>query len=161
MLVPLVKLLCASLDPHDLGNLRLVSKTLNKSISKSEMDKSVKAALAKYKQMVVLPDNTVRIHSSLGKTKIELVLPDFELRDLYEKVLSMRLDGQLYRGRADVRRVKTNLSPHMFHAKSAALFQAESVNVVSINSFLGFDGYTTKVCVLVGDSKFTLNFQRV
>ena len=91
------EVLFTTLDPQHLGNLQLVNKALAKSITKSVQDKSVAAALAKYRRLVVLPDNTVRIHSSLGKTVIDLILPDGEIR--YNAVLSMRYNGRLYNGR--------------------------------------------------------------
>ena len=107
MFIPLVNIvsevLFTTLDPHHLGNLRLTSSAMAKSITKSVQDKSVAAALAKYKHLIVLTENTVRIHSRFGKTVIDLILPrgDGEIADPSTN-LFMRLDGRMYCGQADV-----------------------------------------------------------
>ena len=155
-----------TLDPHHIGNLRLVNKALAKCITKSVQDKSVAAALAKYRRLAVLPDNTVRIHSSLGKTVIDLILPDGEIR--YNAVLSMRYNGRLYNGRTVA--FKNHgitqwrlIPPHVFHTSSDWLLKAKSVYIESIAVLPAtFDGLDTEVRVFVenDDSRiFTLRFR--
>jgi hypothetical protein len=134
MFIPLVNIvsdvLFTTLDPHHLGNLRLVNKALAKCITKSVQDKSVAAALAKYKHLIVLTENTVRIHSRFGKKVIDLILPHGNgvMADKNTN-LFMRLDGRMYWGYADVcpceiNRKIADRSPYVFHNKSGWLFQA-------------------------------------
>jgi transposase len=121
------------LDPHHLENLRLVNRDLAKSVTKSMRDESVAAALARYRRMVFLSEDTVRIHSSLGRTVIDLTLPSGEIDRNF--ILRMRLDGRLYRAvpeerRCEMRGEKADLCPYVFHAKSCRLLKAESVYIV-------------------------------
>ena len=175
MFIPLVNIvsdvLFTALDPHHLGNLRLVNKALAKSITKSVQDKSVAAALAKYRRLVVLPDNTVRIHSSLGKTVIDLILPDGEIRRAYNAILSMRYNGRLYNGRTvafhnhRLTPYSLDISPRVFHASSGWLLKAKRVYVASITVLPAtFDGLDTEVRVFVKRERepsciFTLRFR--
>ena len=165
MFIPLVNImsevLFTTLDPHHLGNLRLVNKALAKCLTKSVQDKSVAAALVKYKHLTVLPDNTVRIHSSLGKTVIDLILPDGEIRRAYNAILSMRYNGRLYNGQTVAFQIQA--SPRVFHARSDWLLKATSVYIVSITVLPAtFDGLDTEVQVFVendGSRIFTLRFR--
>jgi len=136
MFIPLISLmsdvLFSKLDPRHLGNLRLVNNAMAEYITKSVQDKSVKDAQAKYRHMVVLTDTTVRLHSSLGKTVIELTLPSFTDEN---QNLVMQLDGQMYWGRAEERRCevdgkKDDLSRYVFHNKSKNLYQEGKVFIV-------------------------------
>ena len=132
-------LLFPVLDPRHLGNLCLVNRELAKRIDRDTRDKSVAAALAKYRKMVILSEDTFRIHSSLGKTVIDLTLPNDKQPFLHSKnaVLSMRFEGRLYHGRTTYRRCSlngklTNLSPHVFHAQSSFMLNSKSVAIVGV-----------------------------
>ena len=144
------------LDPRHLGSLRLVNRSMAECITKSVQDQSVKDALKKYKRMVVLAGNTVRIHSSLGKTSIELILPNGDgVMAVPNAGYSMRSEGRLYRGRADERCVmdnesqKVDLAPYMFFRKSPKLFNAESVYIAASNTYIMFDGLRTSIRVRI------------
>ena len=170
MFIPIVNTVSEvlTLDPQHLGNLRLVNKALAKCITKSVQDKSVKEALVKYKHLIVLTENTVRIHSSLGKTVIDLILPDGEIR--YNAILSMLFNGRLYNGRTVA--FKNHgitqwrlIPPHVFHTSSDWLLKAKSVYIESIAVLPAtFDGLDTEVRVFLENEGmpsriFTLRFR--
>ena len=141
------------LDPHHLGDLRLVNKALAKCINENVRKRSVAAALAKYEKMIILSDDTVRIHSCLGKTVIDLTLPTGKVHPYYSADLFMQLDGRKYRGQAELRRCQSldgqpgNFSNLVFHAKSYRLFRAESVFIVRQGTVLHGNDLTVKVFV--------------
>jgi hypothetical protein len=173
MFIPLISIvsdvLFSELDPRHLGNLRLVNNAMAKYITKSVQDKNVKEATAKYRHMVVLTDNTVRLHSSLGKTVIDLTLPSFSDANqaLVMVSLVMKLDGQMYRGYAEHRRCmmdgkKDNLSRYFFHNKSKWLYAAGGVFIDRCTKYTGNE-FAIRVCVAEGEKTrgliFTLHFK--
>ena len=144
------------LDPRHLGNLQLVNRSMAECITKSVQDQSVKDALKKYKRMVVIAGNTVRIHSSLGKTAIELILPNGDgVMAIPNAGYSMRAEGRLYRGWVDERCMvdneskKVDLAPYVFFRNSPKLFNAESVYIMASNTYIMFDGLRTSIRVRI------------
>jgi hypothetical protein len=141
------------LDPHHLGNLRLVNKALAKSIDENVRSKSVAAALAKYQKIVEFTDDTVRIHSCLGKTVIDLTLPTGEIQPFHSGPLFMLLDGRSYGGLAQYRRCEmesgqsVDLSNYVFHAQSPRLLKAESVFIMRRGTVLHGNNLIVKVFV--------------
>lgn len=130
--------LFTTLDPHHIGNLRMVSRAFAKCITLAVCDKIKKAAMAKYERLVVVNSTTVRIHSRLGKTMIELILPDGNAADVVadkHASIFMRLDGRLYRGKADnewrlMGNSIHNMSRYMFHNASILLLNSPRVFIV-------------------------------
>ncbi len=96
--------LFTALDTQHIGNLRMVNRTLARCISLSVCDKIKKAAETKYERLVKLDANTIRIYSRLGRTSIELILPngtaDDVAADIHARIF-MRLDGRLYGGNVE------------------------------------------------------------
>jgi len=140
------------LDPHHLGNLRLVNKALAKSIDENVRSKSVAAALAKYQKIIALSDDTVRIHSCLGRTVIDLTLPSGEIHPYHSGPLYMLLDGRSYGGLAQYRRCEmdgqpADLSNYVFHAQSPRLLRAESVFIMRRGTVLRGNDLIVKVFV--------------
>jgi hypothetical protein len=130
-------LLFPLLDPRHLGNLRLVNRAFAACINKDVRDKSVAAALAKYRHMIILSEDTVRIHSSLGKTVIDLTLPTGKINKRLNADLSMRFEGRVYHGKTlywqcEMDGEKVNLSPYIFHAKSPNLLKAKGVFIAGM-----------------------------
>ena len=135
------------LEPRHLEDLRLVNRAMAACITKRVQDQSVKEALAKYKRMVVLTNNTVRIHSSLGHTRIDLILPNGNGVTANPNAgYSMRLHGRLYRGWAhDGRRALEAV----FFRNSPTLFTAERVSITELLVFPMFDAMRISLQVQV------------
>ena len=133
-------LLFPVLDPRHLGRLCLVNREFAACIDKDIRDKSVAAARAKYGHMVILSDGTVRIHSSLGRTVVDLTLPT--LTGKINHSLAMRFEGRLYRGGEE-----SKLSPGVFHAKSPRLLEAKSVFLARRPVMV--EGHGMFICVVV------------
>ena len=161
--------LFAALDPHHLYNLSLVNKTLHQSIDDGVRDANKKAAMAKYKRLVVLPNNTFRIHSIYGKTAIELILPVGEIDGTVIVRLSMNMDGRAYHGYPEYRRCemdgkKADLSSYVFHAQSSKLLGADSVYIDRIKTLSSpLNGFTLEIRIVLGRKEggglqFTLFF---
>jgi hypothetical protein len=115
------------LDPLDLCKLRSVNRHMAKSIAYE--NKRVEEAMAKFERLVVVSDNTFRIHSRSGKKVIELIL-----RERVDGPTSLRMqyEGRPYHGWAvplmrTIDGKRDNLIRHVFHNKSTYLLNAEAV----------------------------------
>ena len=125
-------LLFQELDPHHLVCLRRANREFAECINKDVIAKSVAAARTKYSRMIQLSEDTVRIHSVLGRTVIDLTLPTGEINERRNAELSMRFEGRLYHGQTlhwqcEIDGRKADLSPYFFHAKSRNLLGAKKV----------------------------------
>jgi hypothetical protein len=159
-------LLFQELDPRHLVRLRLVNREFAKCINKDVIAKSVAAARTKYSRMIQLSEDTVRIHSVLGRTLIDLTLPTGEINERSNAELSMRFEGRLYHGQTmhwqcEMDGRKTDLSPYVFHAKSPRLLGAK--NVFLVRRPIVAEGYGIYIRVVVEERNgvgrtFTLRF---
>ena len=176
MFVPLFDIMSDSLfmelKPHHIGNLRLVSRALAGSITKSVWEKIAKKAEAKYRRMVVLNGDTVLVYGRYGKTIMDLDLPDGNGKDMnadFRFHLYMRLDGWPYIGQVDAiwRKINgrdDNLARYVFHNKSIRLFNATSVFITKTSTDPD-DGDRTTVELFVKlkdgqDQTFTIRLER-
>jgi hypothetical protein len=147
--------LFAALDPHHLYNLWLVNKDLNRRIDDSAQDACKQAAMAKYKRMVTLPNNTVRIHSIYGKMAMELILPNGVINQVDRVRVMMKMDGRAYVGRPNIKEHEVDgamidLSCHVFHAHSSRLLDAEYVFIARVKKFPPqFLGPALQACIVL------------
>ena len=82
------------LGPLDMCKLRRVNRCMAMVFTKQ----AIKKAMVKFEHLVVLSDDTVRVHSRSGRTVIELILQSgYDVKH----ILRMRFEGRLYRGWAD------------------------------------------------------------
>ena len=118
------------LGPLDMCKLRRVNRCMAMVFTKQ----AIKKAMVKFEHLVVLSDDTVRVHSRSGRTVIELILQSgYDVKH----ILRMRFEGRLYRGWADQVEVKingawVNLTSLVFHKRSPRLFNAGAVYVEEI-----------------------------
>ena len=176
MFVPLFDIISDSLfmelKPHHIGNLRLVNRVLAGSITKSVWEKIAMKAEAKYRRMVVLNGDTVRVYGRYGKKIMDLDLPDGNGKDMnadFRFHLYMRLDGWPYSGQVDAIWCKINgrddnLARYVFHNKSTRLFNATSVFITKTSTNPD-DGDKTTVELFVKfkdgqDQTFTIRLER-
>ena len=159
-------ILIPNLEPLDLCKLRRVIKQMAASVTLLK----VEAAMEKYKHLVVLSDDTIRIHSISGKTAIELILPRGNGMAAEEKfVLYMRLDGRFYSGWAEpwMRKINgqmDNMARYMFHDKSTWLFGARQVVINECRSIYRKHHRQVEVVVMKNEIDgwtFTLHFYEV
>ena len=128
-------ILFSLLDPRHVGSICRLNRAATALNTASVRKASLDAAHAKYKKLIVLSDDTIRIHSRLGVTVVDLTLPTGEIHRHHNPMLLVMFNGQIYRGSTDEHRVcmdgvPCNLSPHVFHAKSHRLFQSGSVYIM-------------------------------
>jgi hypothetical protein len=149
MLIPVYAIisdvLVPMLDVPDLGRLCRVNRGMAASVN--DKNRTVREVLDKYRRLVILSDNTVRVHNKSGKIVIELIL---QKGDDIKTVLRMRYNGRMYIGWADPDTEKINgktdsLIRHVFHEKSTILFNAKAVFIeefqVSYQDIVSFDLY--------------------
>ena len=115
------------LDPLDLCKLRGVNRHMAKSIDYE--NRRVDEAMSKFERLIVVSDDTVRIHSRSGKKMIELILQEGVGETT---LLRMQYEGRPYHGWADpwmciIDGKRDNLIRYVFHNKSTRLLNAEAV----------------------------------
>ncbi len=123
------------LDPLDLCKLRGVNRHMAKSIDYE--NRRVDEAMSKFERLIVVSDDTVRIHSRSGKKMIELILQ----KGVGETtLLRMQYEGRPYHGWADpytctINGKRDNLISYVFHNKSTHLLNAKAVFIDEFHEY--------------------------